>query len=256
MFHSPLSISTISSFFSIVFFLFAFLPTCNISAHLLCFSLFVLNPISASKRAIKTKVAHSKTHTPRLANTKTPFASILEGKIIHNLKLFYQKNGQCPYCNPQLEPKKKNLRAARKQERKKEQNFIYLWNAPTILASDLLVVELFFFGLVWFLFSRLVYFCLHLSKYWRYTYCFAFSSLSIKISGTRPSKSKNQTKEKSKNYLAVEFTSMCVCECVYMRKYAVTFTLLTGVCRLSLRQPIPFPLYLRCLLLKLLLRYA
>jgi len=131
-------------------------------------------------------------------------------------------------------------------------NFIYLWNMAHYFGMRGFVVCGTYF---WFLFSRLVYFCLHLSKYWRYTYCFAFASRKHKDIGDSPIRKKRETKIISHAATCCWiFQHLSACVCVVCVD-AVTFTLLTGVPMLH-PYAILSSLYLAWLLLKLLLRYA
>lgn len=126
-------------------------------------------PLELGKRAIKTKVAQSKTHAPQRTKTKTLFARLFrEGtkkqSKRHNVKVF-----SCLCSYPWT------VSLANGEQAQGSGNFIHI--TYTFMYIHLPPSPTIFFGLslslanfLGFLFSRLVYFCLHLSKYWRYTH--------------------------------------------------------------------------------------
>lgn len=125
-------------------------------------------PLELGKRAIKTKVAQSKTHAPQRTKTKTLFARLFrederKKRKRHNVKVF-----SC-LCSHSW-----TVSLANGEQAQGSGNFIHITytfmyiHLPPSQAIFWLELEL--GQLLGFLFSRLVYFCLHLSKYWRYTH--------------------------------------------------------------------------------------
>lgn len=132
-------------------------------------------PLELGKRAIKTKVAQSKTHAPQRTKTKTLFARLFrEGtkkqSKRHNVKVFFlayaRTLGQCPW---QME---KRLKEAVTSSILRIRSCTYIFRHPRL-----------FFGLSLSL-AKFLGFCFHGLFIFAYTYqnigdthtyCFAFS---------------------------------------------------------------------------------
>lgn len=217
-------------------------------------------PLELGKRAIKTKVAQSKTHAPQRTKTKTLFARLFrEGtkkqSKRHNVKVFF-----CLYAHPWT------VSLANGEQAQGSGNFIHI--TYTFMYIHLPPSPDYFLAWAWawptfwvFVFTACL-FLLTLIKILAIHTHIVLRSPSLKHKDIGENKNREYVGEKQKLSCwqphAVEFFSMPqrlrVCECVCV----VTFTLLPeSVC--PLRPFCPFGAIVALFapsLLKLLLRYA